>query len=370
MKRFLSLLTLASFLLVACGSTPTLDLESTEQAVIAATLTAQPTATPTPTETATPTETPEPTDTPTPIPPTATPEVGDLSALAFHDYNGNGSQDEAEPPVAGIIAVAGDLRCATDSDGRCSLGQLPFGEYNLALEDPSGMFRYVLSSVWEIRSIGDALDVSVSDDTEVLIPLGHGFLTLPFGSDVPIAVDPNEGDFFDHDPGPDALWWNGVRLGPPRPHTPPNVHPETDFKMSVGLPIYAAAPGRIHSSNVGGDLNFVGIDFLNGFGATYLHIEESLVDPGQIVSRGQQIAVSGSSGTPYPHTAFQFYRWDGSRGLCIDPYVPNEDVMSWIHSTDNNGVWVSGTWEWKTYSSEVKWPLVGYWTKINDPQYP
>jgi murein DD-endopeptidase MepM/ murein hydrolase activator NlpD len=296
--------------------------------------------------------------------------MGRLSALAFHDYNGNGSQDGAEPPVAGIVIAIGDLQCTTGDDGRCNLEQLPLGKYSLALKDPSGMFRYILPSVREVRSIGDGLTVNVGRNTEALIPLGHGFLTLPFGSGVPIVVDPNEGDFFDHDPGPDALWWNGVRLGPPRPHTPPNVHPETDFKMLVGLPIYAAAPGRIHSSNTGGELNFVGIDFLNGFAATYLHVERSLVKPGQIVGRGQQIAVSGSSGTPYPHTAFQFYRWDGSKGLCIDPYVPNDNAMSWIQSTNNNGVWVSGTWEWKVYPFETKWPLIGYWTKTNDPQYP
>jgi hypothetical protein len=87
MKRFLSLLTLTSFLLVAYGSTPTPDLETAVQAAITATLAAQPTetptptltvtptltTTPTPTQTATPTDTPEPTDTPTPNPPTATP---------------------------------------------------------------------------------------------------------------------------------------------------------------------------------------------------------------------------------------------------------------------------------------------------------
>jgi uncharacterized protein YraI len=77
MKQLLTLLTLTSLLLAACGGTPTPDVEATVQAAVAATQTAQPTESPTPKPTATPIPTTVPTDTPaptaTPVPPTDTP---------------------------------------------------------------------------------------------------------------------------------------------------------------------------------------------------------------------------------------------------------------------------------------------------------
>ena len=74
MKQFLVLLTLTGLVSTACAGRPTLNVESTVQAAIATTQTAQPTEIPT-SKPPTTTPLPEPTDTPmpTPLPPAATP---------------------------------------------------------------------------------------------------------------------------------------------------------------------------------------------------------------------------------------------------------------------------------------------------------
>lgn len=95
MKRLFLFIILMSLPLTACGSTPTLDVETTVQVAIAATLTAQPTKTSVPTlrVTSTPTETPTqmpPTREPIPTfppPPTKTPPP---LTLSLETYEGQG----------------------------------------------------------------------------------------------------------------------------------------------------------------------------------------------------------------------------------------------------------------------------------------
>jgi len=351
MKRTLIVFLLINLALSACVPAPT----------------PTPSATPLPTATATPTSaptsTPTPTATPTPIPTFV------LSGIVFFDYNGNGIRDEGEPPIPGAKVQVGSLTATAGPDGSYVLKGVPRGKQQVRLSAPG--FRYISLSVEAFQPVERPVPVTVEGDTRRDWGLMQGFLTwIALGT--PIIVDPREGDYFDHDPTDAALWWDGTRLPGPRPHTPSYAHPETDFKMPVGTILVAAAPGIIHSVNVptGNAVGWIGIDFGNGYGATYLHISKALVQPGERVKRGQPIAVSGSSGTPYPHTAFQFYRWEGNRGLCIDPYAPVEDVIDWIRSTNNNGVWVSGTWEWRRYPLDETWPLDGYWTVKNNPQPP
>lgn len=93
-----------------------------------------------------------------------------LHVFAFHDFNGNGNRDPGETPVKGIRIGTADLSGVTGPDGRCEFGYLPEGEYNLAVQDPSGRFRYILPSVSEIKPIGDGLEIVVDKDAETLVP--------------------------------------------------------------------------------------------------------------------------------------------------------------------------------------------------------
>ena len=91
-----------------------------------------------------------------------------------------------------------------------------------------------------------------------------------------------------------------------------------DFSMPEGTPVCAARAGRVvqvkEDSNRGGstieyaDLgNKVVIEHADGTRATYLHLEMNgvLVNPGECVARGQEIALSGNTGwSTRPHLHF------------------------------------------------------------------
>ncbi len=351
---------LSILLLAACGSTPTVTSVAglptafpTEATSIASTLTATslptniPTATPTlaPTRTATPTDTPTPTQTPT-----ATPVVYTISVLDFFDYNGNGMPDSGEPPLAGIINRTQGLECTAGEDGTCTLGSLPAGRYHLAVADGRDVpdyerMRYILPSLSEVRAIDQGLPIAVNGDTQVLVPLAQGFLTLPFkcGTDFVQSI------YVDLDPGPGVRDWSGGSFTW-------NGHLGIDYDMPVGQTIVAAAPGLVIEAEGGWpnnpkadkekypelglweDGNRIAMDHGSGLLTIYAHVGTVLVSVGQRVKRGDAICLSGNTGekTLGPHLHFQFGGYGKHR---IDPY---RDVLS---ATSQ-----------------------GYWTKDNDPQ--
>jgi len=116
-------------------------------------VTATPTQTPTLPPTATPTPTLTPTPTVTPIP------IFTLSGVIFFDYNGNGLQDEGEPPIEGVeISLQKrhrnadeekiEVSVATNGTGEYLFEDLPAGDYLIDVtspneNDPTQAFRYL-----------------------------------------------------------------------------------------------------------------------------------------------------------------------------------------------------------------------------------
>ena len=118
-----------------------------------------------------------------------------------------------------------------------------------------------------------------------------------------------------------------------------------DFYMEIGTPVHAARAGviaRIEESNdkgcwekgCGAYANFVVILHDDGTTGEYYHLQKdgALVDVGQRVSAGQEIALSGNTGhTTMPHLHFAVYRaasWGTTesipvRFLSIDGIVSN-----------------------------------------------
>ncbi len=77
-------------------------------------------------------------------------------------------------------------------------------------------------------------------------------------------------------------------------------HQGLDFRAPSGAPVLAAADGIvIHVKNVDNSFagKWVGIKHPKGIYTRYLHNTQNLVTEGQRVSRGQQIATIGQSGT-------------------------------------------------------------------------
>lgn len=89
-----------------------------------------------------------------------------------------------------------------------------------------------------------------------------------------------------------------------------SFHSGTDIANSMGTPIYAAAGGTVTWSGEKGSYgNLVIVDHGNGFATYYGHCSQLLVQVGEQVTQGQQIALMGSTGrSTGPHCHFEV-RW-------------------------------------------------------------
>ncbi|MCC6746617.1 MAG: M23 family metallopeptidase [Deltaproteobacteria bacterium] len=104
-------------------------------------------------------------------------------------------------------------------------------------------------------------------------------------------------------------------------------HRGTDFVTPVGMPIVAAAPGivaLVRDRWLRGGLT-LSVDHGHGVVTQYSHLSQSLVELGQIVRRGEPIALGGASGYdlvqffPYvpPHVHFMVWM----DGQPVDPFL-------------------------------------------------
>lgn len=108
--------------------------------------------------------------------------------------------------------------------------------------------------------------------------------------------------------------------GSPLSHTG-SEHYTVDFRMPVGTPVHAAREGvvlevqDVHehgcwSTGCGRYANYVAIAHADGTVGEYFHLSKNgvLVAVGDVVERGQQIALSGNTGyTNIPHLHFGVY---------------------------------------------------------------
>ncbi|MBX3622178.1 MAG: M23 family metallopeptidase [Rhizobacter sp.] len=85
------------------------------------------------------------------------------------------------------------------------------------------------------------------------------------------------------------------------------LHTGLDFPADVGTPIRAAAGGVVRSTNFHPAYgNLLEIDHGNGLTTRYAHTSKILVKPGDIVRRGQVVALVGTTGrSTGPHLHFE-----------------------------------------------------------------
>lgn len=100
------------------------------------------------------------------------------------------------------------------------------------------------------------------------------------------------------------------------------MHEGIDIAVSTGTTVRASAGGTVlRAFNNGGYGLFVEIDHGNGWITRYAHNSKLLVKAGEKVVRGQEIALSGNTGSSTgPHLHFEIRR----RGTAVDPmlYLP------------------------------------------------
>ena len=104
---------------------------------------------------------------------------------------------------------------------------------------------------------------------------------------------------------------------------PKKPHYGVDLAAPLGTPIYAPADGVVSLAD--DDLYFEGamvlLDHGQGLISMYLHTDEILVTPGQVVTQGQQIATIGSKGrSTGPHLCWRL-KW---RNRNLDPELITE----------------------------------------------
>lgn len=87
------------------------------------------------------------------------------------------------------------------------------------------------------------------------------------------------------------------------------MHSGVDFAAPVGTPIYAAAGGVVESAERHPEFgNVVKIDHGNGLSTLYAHTLKFVVKAGDIVRKGQQIALVGTTGrSTGPHLHFEVH---------------------------------------------------------------
>lgn len=117
-------------------------------------------------------------------------------------------------------------------------------------------------------------------------------------------------------------------------------HNGTDLAVPVGSVVTAAAPGRVlrvsSEYNRGGLKLF--IDHGEGLVTTSNHLARSLVSTGDLLRRGQPVALSGYSGLdgliafPWsvPHVHFNVWL-DGDP---VDPFAAAGETALWLHGND------------------------------------
>jgi hypothetical protein len=300
----------------------------------------------------------------------------ELGGYAFHDYNGNGILDENEPLLDNIEVVArgynNTFRTKTEN-GIFVFRNLPKDTYTIYPVHPQNKFRYMCRSNAELVETNRGYSIDFRGRQRLDMALMEGFLTLPILPSTRYEID----RFYDHNPDPPRyLWWNNVTgydkdLG--RGYSP--NHPGIDYHMQEGNPLPSPAPGTVDSVGEDPGGKYIFIKHTNDLKSSCGHISTAVVNKGDVVARGQIIAISGKSGkntelANYPHNHFQLiYR----EHFAIDPYrpefTPTQQNCGYYDASRTDAATGSFPWIPITISDE-NLVMPNYWTKKNDPQYP
>ena len=300
----------------------------------------------------------------------------DLGGYVFHDYNGNGILDGSEPVVDDVEIVAEGYYAtvrAQPSHGLYVFRNLPKGSYRIYPVHPQDKFRYMCRSNQELVDTRVGYRVDLNGKQRLDMALMEGFLTLPAQAATHFEID----RFYDWDPDPSRfLWWNG-ESGPDNTKYVNGVfrgyspnHSGIDYYMPDGNPLPSPAPGKVRAvveDDPGG--KYILIDHLNGFFSSCGHISRATVSEGDLVARGQTIAISGKSGQAtelanYPHNHFQVVF---NKNMLVDPYRP---IFKMSPQYSGYYFWSTTPFPWISVPSDSNPNMRNLWTKDNDPQYP
>jgi murein DD-endopeptidase len=145
-------------------------------------------------------------------------------------------------------------------------------------------------------------------------------------------------NFFNRTPTPESEGWSVRKTqacdfrGGTRTY---DSHNGTDFAVSPGTVVVAAAPGRV--ARVSSEFNRGGLkvmlDHGQGLMTVSVHLGRALVRVGEVVARGQPVALSGASGLDFivslglsaPHVHYNVWL----DGVPVDPFARDDEVSLW-----------------------------------------
>jgi len=142
--------------------------------------------------------------------------------------------------------------------------------------------------------------------------------------------------------------------------------------------VVASAPGIVSNlfvDSVGGGLGGEINHHLDKIGTDCIHLSKQLVSPGQEVSRGKIIGLSGPGGDVFQHTHFDFFYYGKGGLVVVDPYRPSkEGDPNFSGFVENNrGYWFlaykTAVKSWIPLSQNDMRNSTNHWTKDNDAQY-
>jgi len=315
---------------------------------------------------------------------TETVRLASVYGRLFFDYNGNGVQDGEEPPVVGASVQLKDdagnvvAESLTDSSGDYELEDVRTGSYRLHVKADK-KFRYMCRSLDEFKPVYDAYQVSAEENARVDIGLMEGFLALPvdsrdyllwsyvdldhrigsvrnFSGDKKQAVDP----------------YIDIHSSQAHPGTQ-DQHQGVDYNMPCGRNVVAMAPGVVLQSEGGTEYaRYVRIVHQardDMFVTDYEHNSANLVKVGDVVRRGQVIALSGDDAAPPPGKKTQPHV---HTSLWEIPVAHQGDPLRYIFEVLPKVTYPSGhvvPVVLDPYHDEVDLHgSPGYWTKDNDPR--
>ncbi len=169
------------------------------------------------------------------------------------------------------IAVGGP---ESPDDGMAGIGIVP--SFDSAIDEMAATLRAKEAELDVLESL--LVTAQLREDVEVSgRPVRWGWVSSPYGQ----RVDPITGK---------VAWHAGV-----------------DFAGKEGADVIAVASGVVvFAGEKSGYGKFIEINHGNGLATRYAHHRELLVEPGQIVRKGQTIAVMGSTGrSTGPHVHFE-----------------------------------------------------------------
>jgi murein DD-endopeptidase MepM/ murein hydrolase activator NlpD len=185
-----------------------------------------------------------------------------------------GEFDFHQPPGVGGPLSLGNETSATTADFLLTMDQLSQRVQNRE-QQFKALDSILISRSFEVDSLFD------------LLPVENGYMSSTFG----YRTDP----------------FNGKQ----------EFHSGIDFTAPAGTAITAVAPGVVTSSMLTSDYgNLLEINHGGSFETRYAHNKINLVKTGDVVKKGQIIALVGSTGrSTAPHVHFEVYK----NGRVVDP---------------------------------------------------